>query len=1031
MVSSVKKKAIAAAVLFTLPLLSHTAYADCVEHSASSVQDNIRSRSGEKEFVKGKVISDDGEPLVGVMVYIKGSASGVSTDLDGNYSIQAPPEGTTYTLVFHYIGMQPEEIIVGKQRVLDVTLLQDNELEGSMIVGAYGTRQSREDLVGSAFQVNSEQLKDKPKTRVDNLLEGLVPGMKIEPNTDAAGSVRPRYETRIRGEASLNASNEPLWVIDGVPVYTGGTTNIVPGMPSTVSPLSYLDPNDIESITVLKDADQVTIYGANGSNGVILITTKSGSRNVPLNVSATVNFGVAAIDRSTMLKVMDASQYLEVAKEAWTNAGNKPSSFPYQDNEYNSYSTTSTDWADEYLGLGSNLYANVTLSSGTEKVTTQVAGSYYRESDIVRKNAQQRFTFRARNNFKLADWLDFDSILSASLNDNNMFNLGKEYLDTPPIFEPYLPDGSYRLKNMIYDNTGFKYKWFTKNKVPDRKESDDRQKSLKTSANFSLNARIVKGLTVTAQYSIDYTHSHHDQYSSRMTISGIDTSGEPVGYSRRNDASYITWTNVDRINFDRKFGKHSVSAYAGLELHQQKNKYLNASGHGFINDAIKELEYANENTIIAGSNTMIDRTMSYFVRGAYSYDSRYYVSANYRRDGNSNFGTYARWSDFWSAGLSWNIHKEAFFKSNTVSMLKIKASYGTSGNSRVDASQATGTYKYGSSLSYGGSAGAVIGSVPNPGLSWETTRMINAGARIELKDYLAVELEYYNNYTKDLLSKIYVSRTISPDRIYANVGEISNQGVELDITSTNIRRGGFEWTTSFNIAHNRNRITRLYGGTSTSFGSVIWMEGYDANTWYLIEWAGVDPSDGMPMWYDKEGNLTKTYDPTNRKPGKNSTPIVFGGLINTFRYMNWSLSFQINYNIGGYTLPTYASVYYADGYDIISGNQAVEVYHNRWKTPGQPATFPKVSQASTKSGMNSTRFLYDKTYFQLSNLVLSYSFPEKLIRRSKLDGVSVSLIADNLYLLTPDQKRGFNSYKTLKNAYPESRTFTLSFNIKF
>lgn len=373
--------------------------------------------------VTGKIMTADGEPLAGASVMIRGTKIGTTADIDGNYSIIAPGEGESYVLVFQYLGMRTKEITVSRQRLLDVRLEEDNELEGSVIVGAYGTKQSREDLIGSAFQVNAEQLKDKPKTRIDNLLSGLVPGMSIEPNTDAAGTTRSRYETRIRGEASLSASNEPLWVIDGVPVYTGGRTNQMAGTSYTVSPLSYLNPDDIESITVLKDADQVTIYGADGSNGVILVTTKSGSKNKPLAVSARVNFGVATIDKSTEFRMMSQKQYLEVAKEAWVNAGKNLNTFPYQDNDYNSYSTTDTDWSKEYFGVGTNLYADLSLTSGTDKLSNYVTGSYYRTNNTVKGDSQQRFSFRTRNTYDFTDWLKVNAQLSASYNDNDLFPL--------------------------------------------------------------------------------------------------------------------------------------------------------------------------------------------------------------------------------------------------------------------------------------------------------------------------------------------------------------------------------------------------------------------------------------------------------------------------------------------------------------------------------------------------------------------------------------------------------------------------------
>ena len=606
--------------------------------------------------VTGRIMAADGEPLAGASVMIRGTKIGTTADADGNYSIKAPEEGESYVLVFQYLGMRTKEIAVSTQRKLDVRLEEDNQLEGSFIVGAYGTKQSREDLIGSAFQVNADQLKDKPKTRIDNLLSGLVPGMTIEPNTDAAGTTRSRYETRIRGEASLSASNEPLWVIDGVPVYTGGRTNQMAGTSYTVSPLSYLNPDDIESITVLKDADQVTIYGADGSNGVILVTTKSGAKNKPLAVSARVNFGVATIDKSTEFRMMSQKQYLEVAKEAWANAGYNLSTFPYQDNEYNSYSTTDTDWSKEYLGVGTNLYADVSLTSGTDKMSNYVTGSYYRTNNTVQGDSQQRFSIRTRNTYDFTGWLKVNAQLSASYNNNDLFPLYRGYLETLPILEPYMSDGSFRLYNKVYDakEGGWTMRKFTKNEVPEREANTNRQRSVVTSANFSAEMKIIEGLKFTAQYAIDYTHSHEDIYYSRVTLDGMDSAGNPKGSSRRADASYINWTNVERLNFDRKFAdKHSVSAYAGIELRQVKYQTLYATGSGFMNDNIQEVGYADESSRKGYSSSNIERKMSFLGRAVYSYDSRYYVSFNIRRDGNSDFGEYSRWSNFWSTGVSW------------------------------------------------------------------------------------------------------------------------------------------------------------------------------------------------------------------------------------------------------------------------------------------------------------------------------------------------------------------------------------------
>lgn len=985
--------------------------------------------------VTGTVKADDGELLVGVFVTIKGTKISSQTDLDGVFSIQAPPSGKTYTLVFQYLGMKTTEVMVKEAGRVNVVMKSDNQLDGSVIVGAYGTKQRREDLVGSAFQVNSEKLKDKPKARIDDLLTGLVPGMSIAPNADYASSTRTRYETRIRGSASLSASSEPIWIIDGVPTYTGSNTNQVPGMSWTVSPLSFIDPNDIESITVLKDADQTTIYGANGSNGVILVTTKSGRKNQPLNINATVNFGVSAPDYSTMFKMMNAAQYMEVAKEAWTNSGYSLADFPYQDNEYNSYSTTETDWPSQYLGLGTDLYAGLRFNSGSSRVSNSVSASYYRNTNIVQGDNSQRFSVDSKQSFELWKRAELGLNLSASYNINDLFPLGKSYLDTQPIFSPYLEDGyTDRLYNNIYSSEkgGFYMKKFLDNEIPTREYNDNIQRSMMTKGVLNFNWEILKGLHLRSTFGLTYTHSHEDLYNSMKTLDGLDSNNNKVGEAQRADASYRNWTNTNILRYDTKIADvHSIGAYAGVELSETHRKTARVTGYGFSNDHIKEIEYASTISQYSTSNVNTSRSLSFFGRFSYSYDSRYYISGNFRMDGNSTFGIYSRWAPFASVGLSWNIHKEPFFDSNLIKMLKVKYSFGKDGNSKIDASTATGTYNLSDSYSYMGSAGALIGSVPNPGLSWESTYKHNAGVRLELDNILDVELEGYYNTTVDLLSKVYVSRTITDNSVYANIGEMMNRGLELSLTSYNINRRNFRWTTTFNVARNENKILNLYNGNSRSFGTTVWMVGHEKNTFYLVRWAGVDPSDGMPMWYDLNGNITKTYSESNRVADKSSTPICHGGLLNDFQIGNWSVSFQINYSIGGWRLASYASSYMEDAYDIISGNEAIEVYYYRWTTPGQASAFPKVSQTTIDSAKYSTRYLYKATYFDLATASISYSVPGRVLHNANIKGLTISLQGNNIYYFTPDQKKDFNSFKTVSFGYPRTRTFTLGLNINF
>lgn len=991
----------------------------------------------------GEVIDDMDEPLIGAAIIYKGTTKGEITDNDGRYFITVKNRSVNdiIQLEYSFLGMKSvvKEIkLTSEKIVLNVTLTADNSISEAIVQG-YGRAQNKETLIGSAFQVNSEALKNKPLSRIDNILDGLVPGMSIASNTDSPTTPYTRYETRIRGEASLSASNEPLWIVDDVPIYTGNRTNQVPGMSYTVSPLSFINAEDIQSITVLKDASQVAIYGADGANGVILVTTKSGSAGLNRqDISANVRYGITTLDNSTRYKVMNAEQYLNYAKEAWVNGGNDIKIFPYQDNPNNAYSTTDTDWYNEYYGIGSNLSASLSINQSTKKTTSFTSVSFFDDNSTVLGNEQQRISARLNNNYKLSDKLNLKTILSASYNTTNIFPLSHEYYEVLPIFSPYDMDGyTYRLYNTSVSGIeSGNLKWeetkFFDNSISERELNKNTQKGFIADGNIELGYEIIKGLKATTQFGVSYLNNHEQIYYSRNTLSGMNSDGTPSGYSRRASANYLTWTNVDRLNFNRDFGQHNVSALLGLELSSRSYNTLNATGSGFINDSSQEVGYSESDSRGGYSSSSTTRKLSYFGQASYFFDRRYGFQANFRREGNSSFGSYSRWANYFSLGGTWNLDKEEFYNLEKINRMKVKASFGTSGNSRVDSSQmrGIGTFTYGDTYSYDGAIGGVVSTAANPGISWEKTYMSNIGLDLEILNRFSFAIETYYNYTTNLLSKVYISRLIGEDRIYANVGEISNLGAELTLDFINIQNSNFKWTTNFNLAHNRNRVEKLSDGKPISYGSTISAEGYDVSSFYLVRWAGVDPTTGEPMWYDKDGNLTYSYSSSDRVIDKSSSPVVFGGLSNTFTYLDFSLSFQLNYSIGGYALSSLAMRGLSDGYDIINQNCSINSL-DYWKKPGDVAANPAISTVSSSSGMTSTRFLYNKTNIRLQHLTLSYSIPDRIVEKANLSACRVSLIGDNLYLFTPDQKRGLNSYKTMMNGYPVERTISLSLDVSF
>ncbi|MBQ8487088.1 MAG: SusC/RagA family TonB-linked outer membrane protein [Prevotella sp.] len=985
--------------------------------------------------LRGIVVDALGDPLIGVTVQQKDTKNMTVTNLEGRYELTVSG-ALPVTLTYSYIGMKKLMKRINSQAELTVKMQDDaTTIKDVVIVGAYGTMQKRSDLVGSAYQVGSKELENLPKGRLDTMLDGLMPGVKIDINSDSPDNSRPRFNVRVRGDGSLSASSEPLWVVDGVPMFTGGTTNQMPGQNYTISPLSFLNPDDIESITVLKDATATSIYGADGGNGVVLVTTKKG-REGKTNVSVNVEYGVANIDRSTAPKVLNAQQFMELARESYANAGLDPRTFPYQDNELNQFSTTDTDWLDVYYDTGSTFQGNVAVNGGSDKTKYYLSGSYYRNQSTIIGNKQQRFSLRTNMDFQLHKKVKLSSILSASYNTNDLFNMGRDFYENLPIYSPYNPDGTLRLYNQFVDGidadgnvTYRRQKFF--NSVAEREQNENTQKALYVNANFSLRYDVLPGLQYTGQFGVDFQSNLEQMYSSQKNWSGTSVIGTE-GYSTRQSAHISNWNTIHRLNFNRTFGLHTIGALVGFEAGSRDYTVVGSTGSGFINDYIQDVSYANTRN---GSNySSTTRKASFLGQATYSFDHRYYLTANARRDGNSQFGSDVRWADFASVGVSWNVHNEKFFRVPWITVLKLKASYGANGNSRLGSQEALGLYAYGDSYAYNGEIGGTQSGTPNHTLSWETTYKTNLGFRIELLNRFDIDFDWYNHHTKNLLSNLDVSRTTGDTKVYRNVGELRNRGFDLTLTSKNIvsqKDDGFRWETELNLAHNTNVLLKLYNGIQKNFGTYSYIEGYDVSTMFLVRWAGVDPADGMPMWYDKDGNVTKLYSTDNRVAGDNSHSDVTGGMTNTLSYKGFSLRFLLNYQFGGYAFTSFGRAMFSDGYYSASQNQAIEQM-DRWQQSGDVALNPKpIWGVSTSSVMNSTRYLYNKTLIRLQNVVLSYRFPRDIIKPVGLTQCTVSLVGNNLFAYSPYASSDHNSYKTCMSGYPAERSFSLSVNIGF
>ena len=981
--------------------------------------------------VRGTVKDANGESLIGVNVVRKGTSDGTVTDLDGNFVLKAPANAT---LVFSYIGFEKQERVWDGKSRLDVTLKEDVAmLDDVVVIGAYGTVQKRTDMVGSAFQVNAERLETLPVGRVDNLLEGIVPGLQVLPNSDDASSTKQRLNLRVRGEGSMSASNEPLWIVDGTRIFSGDRTNMVAGMSTSISPLSYMNADDIESITILKDATETSIYGADGANGVILVTTKGGAAG-KTKVGLSLRTGVAQINQSARFKVLNGSDYLMLARESYLNSGRDLSTFPFQDNDMNRYSTTDTDWSKVFYDTGTQTNAFLSLSGGRDDLKYYISGGYYNGRSTVIGNNQERYSLRGNLEMKMTPKLDFSLIYAASYNINNVFVPGNDYYEYLPIYSPRNEDGSFRLYNKTLaglDASGNPV-WQTSrflNSVPEREENDNKQKAAVTNVNAILKYDILEGLSSTTQFGIDYQGLNEDRYSARTNWSGMSTTGEGIGYSYRNNATFLTWTAIERLNYSRSFGQHHVNGLLGFEASSKDVRTMGARGSGFINDRIKEVSYAVDRN--GSSGRSVSRSLSYFLQGNYDFNRRYYVTVNARRDGNSGFGSDSQWGNFASAGASWNIHNEEFFDADKINVLKLKLSYGSNGNSRIGSQEALGLYSYGESHNYMGELGGSMSGSPNKKLSWETAYITNLGLRIKMFDRADLEIEAYNKRTVNLLSNLDVSRTTGDTRSYRNSGEIVNRGIEATLNVELLNSKDMNWWVELNAAHNRNKLIELYNGLEKVMGNYIWREGHDLNTYYIIRWAGVDPRDGAPLWYDSEGNLTRTYNDQNRVPWKTSSPDLTGGITSQLTYKGFSVRALFSYVLGGYGFSTFGRNVMSDGLNIMSENQSVNQL-DRWQKPGDVALSPKpIWGTSTRSVMSSTRHIYKTTHVKFKNIALSYALPERFLKQVGVSGGKIHLIGDNLLIWTPYDKKERNSYKQSMSGYPVETSFSLGIDLSF
>ena len=948
----------------------------------------------QKRHITGVVKDIKGETIIGANIMIKGTGTGVSTNIDGEFSIEAAAGDE---LIVSFIGYLTQTIKIDSQKTLNIKLLEDTKTLEEVVVVGY-TVQTKSAVTGSVAVVKADKLKDVNTLEVGSMLQGKVSGVYVSGSSGEPGHAS---KIRIRGKGTLNSSVSPLWVVDGVIVGED------PG----------LNPNEIDNISVLKDGSATALYGSRAANGVIVVTTKRGEYDAN-KYSVSINAGVSLL--STGRLEMMNSQELYDYQKSWNNQ----SWFTEELLKHN------TDWFKEASKPGLYTNANITDTGSSGRMRSFVMADYYREEGAIKDFTLDRFTFRSNNDVKFTDRFTMSTKISGSLSrtDSQQRSVYNTYLYLPWDF-PYNEDGSIR--------SGQEQDWRGRDGINDMYDlqwNRSRSKKLTVDGTINFNYQITDWLRFESNNYIRYISNRSESYTDKRSRSGQSDKG-----SLSNSNSLLTkqFTN-QMIRFEKSFGKHKVNALGAYEYTRHFYESTSAEGRG-IQPGREILDVTTGIKSIGGYKDAI-ATQSALFNANYDYDNRYMGQVSYRMDESSCFGKNNRMGHFFTVSGGWNIQNETFFESlrESVNQLKVRVSYGSLGNTP---GAYYGHYPLYSSMMYNDEVAYFPSQMGNADLSWEKCYTTNIGIDARFFDRFGVTIDLYNKNTSDLLYYAPLPNISGYTGQYKNVGAINNKGLEISLNADVIRTSKFQWTSDFNIGFNRNRVTELYGGKPELKGLKRLEEGRDMDEWYLREWAGVDPANGSPLWYttDENGKRTTTdsYNKADRVYCGSAAPKFTGGWMNSFSYKGFTLTANFDF--------VYGNLLYNQSRELLDSDGAYADYNSmklksgwkRWEKEGDIATHPKAINGGNKnSNKSSSRYLEKGNYFSLRNLSLGYSIPEKLCGKLGLQRVNVSCSADNLFTLTPfsgvsPQLSDSSTDGYAGTIYPLSRRIVLGLNVSF
>ena len=954
--------------------------------------------------VTGTVISEeDGLPVVGASILVKGTAVGTVTDMDGKFQLPNVPSSAK-TLVISFIGMKSQELPI--KQTMNIVLKPDTETLEEVVVLGYGSGKKIGSIVGSVAKVNSEKLSAKPVANAMDALQGQVSGLQVYTSSGEPGSSSSSY---IRGVGSLTADNEPLYVLDGTPVSS--------------SVMVMMNPNDFESVTVLKDASATSIYGSRAANGVIYITTKRGRIGEKAVITASGNYGTARLARRVS-NPMNSTELL----------GYQLSHGIIKQETYDKYinSGIDTNWQDYFFKDDAPTYqANLSIQGGSDKTTYYVSGSYYYQDGITPRSEYNRYTFRSNLESRPTDWLRFGVNFGATYDEQqtSLFTYqGSNSLNggifgtilNPTYYNPYGEDGS-KLEVIPGLNRYSPYY------LSDKQPSSSNTAQLDGTAFLQLNP--IEGLTIRSQFGIEAYDFR--QTSKRLASHPNATQG---GYTyegfRRN--AKLTITNTAEYNFKIK-DEHDFTILIGQEGIKNDYQRFASETTGQSDDRLSMLEAGTVATLLgADENDLYTyQFLSFFGRINYALNDKYFADFSIRNDASSRFGKNNRNAIFMSGGLMWNMKKESFLEDvNFLSDLKLKASIGTTGNSSI------GNYEHlalvGTNL-YNAQGGWKINTPGNGDLGWEKQTLTNIGVEASFWNKYRIELTYYNKKTSNMLMDVPVPYTSGFSSITQNVGSMTNSGVEIAISLDLLKTK--DWFVGFNMnyAYNKNKITELFYGYD-EWAMPNYLVSYNVGEpvqYYMAKWAGVDPADGQQMWYvpGTDGETTKEYDEEllQQATGKKRYAPHNGGFGLNVSWKGLSLNADFAWVLGKYMVN---NDYYfaANPYNFAGYNQSKDVL-NEWKEPGDVTDIPAFGNVMQFD----THLLENASFLRLKNISLSYTLPKNWLLPTKvIQGVRIMATARNLFTITNYKGADPELDTNLTyGAYPNTKQFTIGAELTF